>query len=359
MNKLSVCFLLPSPGNNPIGGYKVVYEYANRLVEDGFWVFVVYSASIFWSKKSLFHKITNIYRYFEYCIKGYSCRTWFNLDNRVVEKFSWSLNYRHVPHCDRYIATSPYTAFYLNDYTCSSDSKYYLIQGYEDWGPGLRAILHETYHYDMHKIVISRWLQKFLLDTEQEQSTLIYNGFNFDYFRMYVPVENKDKYVVTMLYHSMECKGVEYGLRALAKVKEKYPNLTVNIFGTAPRPDDLPDWYIYYQRPDKDTHNRIYNEAGIFLGTSTSEGWGLTIGEAMICGQAIVCTDNLGYREMAIDGETALVSPIKDAQGLANSIIKLIEDDALRIRIAKNGNQFIQKFTWNESYQKFKQLLLN
>ncbi len=30
----------------------------------------------------------------------------------------------------------------------------------------------------------------------------------------------------------------------------------------------------------------------------------------MICGAAVVCTDNRGYREMAIDGRTALVAPV-------------------------------------------------
>ena len=77
----------------------------------------------------------------------------------------------------------------------------------------------------------------------------------------------------------------------------------------------------------------------------------------MICGAAVVCTDNHGYREMAIDGENALISPIKDAQGLANNIIKLFEDDALRQKIAKNGNDSIKQFNWDNSYKKFKKTL--
>ena len=37
-----ITFLLPAPLKTPAGGYKVVYEYANRLVDSGFKVNIVY-----------------------------------------------------------------------------------------------------------------------------------------------------------------------------------------------------------------------------------------------------------------------------------------------------------------------------
>ena len=60
---------------------------------------------------------------------------------------------------------------------------------------------------------------------------------------------------------------------------------------------------------------------------------------------------------MAKYGETALVSPIKDSQALAENIIRLIKDDELRHRIAKNGNEFIKQFKWDSSYKKLKETL--
>ena len=157
-----------------------------------------------------------------------------------------------------------------------------------------------------------------------------------------------------MLNHSHEWKGCQDGFDALEIVKQKYPELQVNLFGTDPRPEHLPAWYKYYRRPDQATHNRLYNEAAIFLGTSYIEGWGLTVGEAMMCGCAVVCTDNDGYREMAANQQTALVSPIKNPRMLAENMIRLIEDDKLRMEIAENGHRYIQRFTWDESYKRFK-----
>jgi len=350
-----ITFIFPGHAKNPCGGNKVVNEHANRLAADRHEVHIVYAGSLFWAKKSLYFKLTNCYRYMERLIKGYSCRGWFNLDKRVKEHLTLSLNYRHVPKSDIYICTSPYTSMYVKDYP--TNNKYYFIQGYENWGNVTDEILRSTYHYPLKKITISTWLQRVIKEEEHEPCALVPNGFDMTYFQQTIPFDKKDKYRITMVYHTMELKDCSCGFEALKIVKERHPQLRVNIFGTPERPADLPEWYDYYQRPDHETHNRIYNEAAIFIGTSKVEGWGLPIGEAMICGAAIACTDNPGYLEMAKDGKTALVSPIHDSTALATNIIRLIEDDNLRLRIAKAGHEFIQQFTWEESYKRMKSAL--
>lgn len=351
-----ITFIFPHPTSGPTGGYKVVYEYANRLVEDGFDVSIAYSGSIFWKKKTLRFKITNIYRYFETIVKGYSGRKWFPLDKRVKEVLPCSMNYNHVPKADIYVATSPYTAWYLNKYPVPKERKFYLIQDKEDWGPGLKSILEQTYKMPLKKIVVSNWLQKMLKNECNEESVLIPNGFDFNKFNITIPINKKNKYYVSMLNHEMERKRCIDAISALKIVKEKFPQLKVKTFGVPSRPENLPEWIEYYQQPDDENHNRINNECAIYIGTSEKEGWGLTVGEAMICGQAVCCTDNDGYKEMAIYGETALLSPVKDPEALAQNIIWLIENDDLRIRIAQNGNKFIQSFTWDKSYEKLKNL---
>ena len=333
------------------GGLKVICEYANRLVADGCEVHILYAGSLFWKDKSLRFKLSGCIRYLQALFSGYSCRNWFPLDRRVKEHWCLSLNYRHLPKTDIYVATSPYTATYLRDYPIENTRKFYFIQDYENWGNVTDEMLRTTYHYPLQKIVISKWLKR-IMDEEGVGCMLIPNGFDFSYFKMNIPIKQKDKYRITMLNHFMERKGCRYGFTALEKVKRIYPQLRVYLFGTQERPSGLPEWYDYYQSPNREIHNRIYNEAAIFLGTSSTEGWGLTIGEAMICGQAVVCTDNPGYQETARDGKTALLSPIKDSEGLAKNIIRLIEDDELRYRIAENGHQYIQQFTWEDSFRR-------
>lgn len=356
---MRVCFVFPHPADGPTGGYKVVYEYANRLVADGVHVDILYSGSIFWKDKPLRFKFSNCVRYVQRRIKGYSCRGWFDLDKRVVEHFTLSMNFRHVPEADIYIATSPYTAWYVNEYPIPNTRKFYFIQDFENWGPGLAKILERTYHMQLNKIVVSNWLQKLLRDRYNEKSILIPNGFDFSKFNLTVPIAQKNKFKISALYHTMDRKRCSDTITALKIVKNKFHQLTVNIFGVPKRPAELPEWFKYYQMPDPEIHNRINNEAAIFVSASEVEGWGLTVGEAMICGQAVCCTDNYGHREMAENGVTALLSPVRNPERLAENIIRMIANDDLRIKIAQAGHNNICHFTWDRSYNLLKSILNN
>lgn len=346
-----ILFLLPGGAGAPIGGYKVVFEYCNRLATDAYEVGVVYPSYCSIRRIGFWGWCKAVFRFFVCRVwPRYTSRKWFPLDKRVKEYWVLSLREWNVPKADVYVATAVQTAYYLAQYNRISPSrKFYFIQHFEDWGNSSRDYVLASYHLPLRKWVIARWLKQ-IVEQEGESCVLIPNGFDFDQFHIAIALEARDKNRVCMLYHSMAWKGCADGFKALEIVKKKFPNLRVTLFGVPPCPAGLPDWYDYYQRPAREEHRRLYNEAAIFLGTSHSEGWGLTVGEAMACGCAVVCTDNPGYLEMAEDGNTALVAPVGDVQALADRIICLIEDDDLRLRIARAGHENILRFTWNRSY---------
>lgn len=351
----TITFLLPISGRFPAGGLKVVYEYANRFASDGYKVRIVYSSSVFFSSKTLKGKCKSILRYFYYRIGGYKCCKWFNLNKNISEILAPSLNYKHVPRSDYYIATSVETAYYVNDYKINSDNKLYLIQDYENWNRS-DDFVKKSYLFGLKNIVISNWLKKIVVNTGGE-CTLIPNGFDFNYFKKYIPIDERDSLTISMLYHKDMRKGCKYGIEALKIVKGEYPNLKATLFGVPERPKDLPSWIRYYQQPTQHEHNEIYNKSAIFLAPSIVEGWGLTVGEAMICGAAVVCSDAQGFMEMVTNGITGLVSKTRDAISLANNIIRLIEDINLRINIAEAGERSIHNYNWENSYDKFKNLI--
>lgn len=350
---MSITFLFPNSGNQLSGGLKVVCEYANRLAADGYEVHIAYAGSIFWGKKTWFYKLTGIVRYLQTWSNGYSCRSWFALDKQVKEHWCRSLNERHVPKSNIYICTTPYSAMYLNEYRIGNERKYYFIQDYERWGNVTDIILRQTYHFPFRRIVVSTWLQNIVFE-ENLRCNLVPNGFDLSVFRITRAIESRNKHRVSMVYSPITRKGCLYGIEAIAEVKKIYPQLQATFFGTTTRPVDLPAWIEYFQSPNIEKHIQINNEAAIFIGSSIQEGWGLPIGEAMACGQAVVCTDNPGYMEMAIDEENALISPIRDPQKMAKNIIRLINDDELRCRIANQGYKHIQQFSIESSYKKFK-----
>lgn len=350
---MKITFILPGVGSYLSGGFKVVYEYANRLVNDGFSVNVIYPMAVTWKQYSLTYKIKRVYHYSHALIKDSYKPTWFNVEPRIKQIWVPFLSSYLIPKSDFIFATGWETAVFLNKLPCSSRKKFYLIQSFEDWcGP--REKVAETWKYPMTKIVIAPWLKE-IADRMGEESMLIENGFDFAAFPLLTPIERRDRYSIIMLYHEWEFKGSKIGIKALEIVKNKYPQLQPIFFGTPEKPADVPEWITYHQTPSE--LFKLYNSASIYLGTSAREGFSLTVAEAMQCGCAVVCTDIGGYKVVAKHAETALLSPIGDADNLARNIIRLIEDDSLRIKIAHNGYDNIKKYTWERAYSKLKNLI--
>ena len=355
---MRICIILPSERPTPSGGFKIVYEYANRMVRDGINVIICYPYHIYIDyNPSIIQKIKDYRRYIKYKPIPFLSRKWFSLDKRIVEKKLYTLPGSSLPKADKYIATAVQTAIALNEYkNIDANKKFYFIQGYENWVVDEKRLI-KSFHFPIHKIVVSNWLHNKLLKFGEE-SDIVLNGFDFNEFKYTTPIEKRDKFTIAMLYHSSEGKGCIDGIIALFLVKQKYPQIKAKFFGVPERPSYLPDWVEYYQTPNNKQLNDIYNSSSIFIGTSHSEGWGLTVGEASICGCAIVCTNTDGYLEMITDQQTGLVVPIKSPEELAKSTINLIENPSLRYTLSKNGRTSINKYSIEESYFHFKNILL-
>lgn len=355
--KKIVTILFPAGGQNPIGGFKVAYEYANRLCVDGYIVNLIYPATLFFKEDTLSLKFRRLAAFiYRHIFRNYSGQAWFRFEAGINESWVFSLNQIFIPKSDIIIATAWETAEYLASYkNIDSVKKLYLIQHYEKWAKDENRLI-KTWHAPLEKIVIAPWLQE-ISSKLNEKSTLIENGFDFSYFELTNSIEKRDPYSLCMLYHSTKWKGFDVGFEAVKIVKFKYPQIKLNLFGVEPRPKNLPSWVNYMQKPDKNMHNKLYNESAIFIGPSHMEGFCLTPPEAMQCGCAVVCTDIGGYTVVCHHNETALVSPVNNSETLARNIIKLIEDRDLRIKIAVSGNEYIKKFTWDNSFPKLKSLI--
>lgn len=357
---MQITFLLSGPaGNTPVGGYKVIYEYANRLSSDGFDVAIVYplymkppGSGFKLFLKQLFVTFYAIKDYFNY--KNHVKNSWFPLHENIKELLVWDLKEKNVPKSDAFVATYYTTAKYLKEYKSNSE-RFFFIQGFENFHVSDEKLL-ETWKFNLTKIVISKWLKE-ICESIGEPAFLVPNGFDFNYFQIEKPIETREKLKISMMYNPSVWKGFKEAFEAILIVKKMFPKLELLVFGAYEKPSEWPDWVRYSQSPDQKEHNFIYNESSIFVAASRSEGWGLTLGEAMICGNAIICTDIGGFSTMAIHEETALVSKVDAINQMAQNIIKLIENDDLRITIAKNGKEFIKQFTWEESYLKLKQIL--
>lgn len=209
------------------------------------------------------------------------------------------------------------------------------------------------------KIVIARWLYDKGLELGVPADEMIHipNGIDHAKYRILHPIESHPPRIA-MLYNPHPVKGAEDGINTLELARRGFPTLRAVLFGRLPRPESLPEWIEYHcDPPQEELVGGIYNGSSIYLCSSWREGWHLPPAEAMACGCAVVSTDIGGVRDYAEHGVTALLSPPKNPEALADNIVTLLKDDDLRIRLAKGGHERIQEFTWERSTDLLEQFL--
>ncbi|MBS4216905.1 glycosyltransferase family 4 protein [Bacillus sp. FJAT-49711] len=338
---MKITFILPCYPNKPIGGLRIVYEYANELVARG-------------------HEVTAIHpAYLVHSAYGNNMKAgstlpppppvhWQKIDARVKMEYVPYLGEENIPDADSIIATAWYTADYVNQYSPAKGAKFYLIQSYEIWD-GPEKLVNQTWHYPMNKIVVSRWLHKIGEKMGATDLKYIPNAIDHEKFRITTPIGKRPN-KIAMLFSNNEIKGAMDGLKAILLAKKEIPELEVVCFGVPKRNRAIPKGIQYIRNPtQKQLVEEIYNGSSMYLCPSWIEGWGLPSSEAMACGCALISTKNGGVEDFAKHNHTALLSPIKNPKKLAEHIIRLAKDDVYRMQIAKNGIETIKQFNYKRS----------
>src|SRR5262249_34102758 len=113
------------------------------------------------------------------------------------------------------------------------------------------------------------------------------------------------------------------------------------------------------QQPTAEELLAIYNSCAVFLHPSWIEGWPLPPAEALACGCALVAAANLGVKDYAEHGTTALLTEIKNPEALAQSLVEVLNNFSLRQRLAEAGHRKINEFTWERAVGLLEGLFLN
>ncbi|MEZ5901017.1 MAG: glycosyltransferase family 1 protein [Hyphomicrobiaceae bacterium] len=100
----------------------------------------------------------------------------------------------------------------------------------------------------------------------------------------------------------------------------------------------------------------LYSGALALVYPSLYEGFGLPPLEAMACGTAVVTSASTSLQEVVGDA-AVLVDPL-DIGSIAESIVAVVENEALRHDLSKRGLERAQNFTWDRSADATREILL-
>lgn len=84
--------------------------------------------------------------------------------------------------------------------------------------------------------------------------------------------------------------------------------------------------------------------ADLYLHSAITEGFGLTLIEAMASGLPVVCTDGRGNRDLIQEGENGFMVGERDPKLFADKIELLLKNDNLRQEMGEKARKFAQGF---------------
>jgi glycosyltransferase involved in cell wall biosynthesis len=147
-------------------------------------------------------------------------------------------------------------------------------------------------------------------------------------------------------------------IEALLDVLEAIPGATLDIVGEGDHRDaleaeiarrELRERVNMYGHVDDETRALMYGRAWILLTASSSEGWGLTVIEAALCGTPSAALAVGGLRESIVDGVTGVLA--NDTSELIERVQELIAAPAELERLGAAARTRALTFTWERTAQ--------
>lgn len=158
-------------------------------------------------------------------------------------------------------------------------------------------------------------------------------------------------------------KGIDVLLAVAKHLLPRYPHVHLDIVGNdkIPGPRGIPyrktfetdpdaagilDCVTFHGEVSDETLRGFYRACDVLVAPSRYESFGLVLVEGMMFGKPVVGCRAGGMTEVVVDGTTGLLAEPGDAVSLEECLVRLIEDAALRSRIATSARErYLENFT--------------
>jgi len=89
-----------------------------------------------------------------------------------------------------------------------------------------------------------------------------------------------------------------------------------------------------------------YAHSTVYACPTTKASFGITLLESMACETPVVCSDILGFQDVVEHDREALMVPCGDHRALAESLVQILDDPALAMRLGATGRENSLSYSW-------------
>jgi phosphatidylinositol alpha-mannosyltransferase len=185
--------------------------------------------------------------------------------------------------------------------------------------------------------------------------TIVPNGIDTDVFHPHVArpaALRTDVPVILFLGRFDPRNGLTTLIDSFKKVRGKNREAQLVVVGDGPLrkhyyraaggdPDITFVGSVLGERPGYYAHSAMY------ACPTTKASFGITLLESMACETPVVCSDIYGFRDVVKHEREALMVHCGDTEALADSLVRLLDDETLRARLGKRGRQEAEQYSWS------------
>lgn len=119
-----------------------------------------------------------------------------------------------------------------------------------------------------------------------------------------------------------------------------FPSGTLNVYDAIP----------------ENQKDELYLNASVYVQPSVTEGWGLSVGEAMAHGTPVIITEGVGAKDMVVDGRDGFIVPIRDPDAITNALIYYHDNPSEVRRMGYNARITAERYSWQSIEQQYAKL---
>lgn len=345
---MKIAFVLPNYSGHVVGSLLVYYMYASHLARMGHEVDVYHPA--------LDREHASGTRFPRACAwalaKTLSAHpvAWHEFPPGATPRFRPTFKGMALHH-DVVVAFSWRGLEWLRDIRVRGRAYGYVVE-YETWAEAegeRKARMERAYASGLPLLCSSVVVEEMLGSMGLPDVRLCVHGIDRSIYHATVPVSDRPSMRVGCPVRSEAVKSPEVLKAALESLRSRHGKaISLWGFGGNAPPEGivalLDDYHVH---PSHQRLAELHNGSAAFFVPSRKEGFGMPAAEAMSCGCALASVDNGGVRTFATDGADALLVPPDSPDALATSVTRLIEDSALRSRIANAGIEATGFLDWN------------
>jgi len=228
--------------------------------------------------------------------------------------------------------------------------------------------IEKVINFSEKTIVVSKKLKKICgkyLEANKDKIIVVSNGINMRdiYTEKNKNIqEYKEKKVILSVSHLIKTKGIDLNLKAIAKLKQKYPDFIYLIIGEGEERRkleklvnelNLQDMVIFIGEISHCKVMEYMASCDIFSLPSWNEGFGVVYLEAMAQSKPVIGCQGEGIEDFVEHGKTGLLVKPKDVNSLVGAMDYLLSNPDEARAIGKRVRKLVlENYTWEKSAEK-------